>query len=285
MANKNALVVLSGGQDSTVCLFWAKQQYETVHCISFDYNQRHRRELISACVISELAGNYEHDILRVSKHLLVSTSPLNSNTELDKYENFEAMQELVGSKIEKTFVPMRNVLFLTIAANRAAEIGNCDLVTGICQEDNANYPDCTEQFRYAMQNSINLALGTNIDNYMRIQAPLMHKSKAETCRMSLDFEGCYKALAYSHTSYDGCYPPTDNNHSNLLRAEGFLKAGIPDPLVVRAWFENKMKLPETSNYDSIRLFADTQIPPYTLEELLSAATFSFLAAEQVNAND
>lgn len=274
--NKNALVVLSGGQDSTTTLFWAKQHYENVYCISFDYNQRHKIELESACKISGLLGCFEHEILRVSGQLLHSTSPLNSSAELDKYENFETMQEQVGNKVEKTFVPMRNALFLTIAANRAAEIGNCDLVTGICQEDNANYPDCTEQFRYAMQNTINLALGTNLDNYIRIQAPLIFKSKAETCRMSLDFEGCYEALAYSHTSYDGLYPPTDNNHSNLLRAEGFLKAGLPDPLVVRAWVEGLMSLPFTKNYDSVRLYAGTGTVLNFKEVLKFAVTFYFL---------
>ena len=279
--NKNALVVLSGGQDSTTTLFWAKQNYETVYTITFDYEQRHKIELKSASFIADMAGCFNRrDLVKIPSDMLKSTSPLNSKTELDKYENFEQMQEAVGNNIEKTFVPMRNALFLTIAANHAAAIGNCDLVTGICQEDNANYPDCTEQFRYAMQQSINLALGTDIDNYIKIQAPLMFKSKAETCRMSLDFYRCYEALAYSHTSYDGCYPPTDNNHSNLLRAEGFSKANLPDPLVVRAWIDGLMSLPNSDNYNGVRAFASSQSEPITnLAELLSWITFDFLEAE------
>lgn len=279
--NKNALVVLSGGQDSTVCLFWAKQNYENVHAITFDYGQRHSVEITSATIIADKAGCFDkHTFVKIPNDMLKSTSPLNSNTELDRYENFEQMQEVVGNNIEKTFVPMRNALFLTIAANHAAAIGNCDLVTGICQEDNANYPDCTELFRYSMQQSINLALGTDVDNYIHIKAPLMFKSKAETCRMALDYDGCYEALAYSHTSYDGRYPPIDNNHSNLLRAEGFFKANLPDPLVVRAWVDGLMSLPNSDNYNSVRAFASSQSEAITNPaELLSWITFDFLEAE------
>lgn len=281
--NKNALVVLSGGQDSTICLFWAKKNYKDVHAISFDYEQRHSIELESAKLVAKSVGVETHEIIKIPNEMLLSTSPLNSYSVLDRYESFEQMQEAVGNNIEKTFVPMRNALFLTIAANHATTIGNCDLVTGICQEDNANYPDCTEQFRYSMQQSINLALGTDVDNYIKIQAPLMFKSKAETCRMSLDFDGCYKALAYSHTSYDGRYPPIDNNHSNLLRAEGFLKAGIPDPLVVRAWIDGLMTLPHSDNYNIVRAFAASLSQPVTnLKEMLEWITFDLLEAEKYN---
>jgi 7-cyano-7-deazaguanine synthase len=254
MANKNALVVLSGGQDSTTCLFWAKLQYENVYSISFDYGQRHRIELDSATEIAKLANVVRHSVIEIPKEMLKSASPLNSNNKLDEYGSFSEMQQKVGNSIEKTFVPMRNTLFLTIAANHAVTIGNCDLVTGICQEDNANYPDCTELFRYSMQQTINQSLGTDVDNYMFVKAPLMFKSKAETCRMSLELPGCYNALAFTHTSYDGIYPPVGNNHSNLLRAKGFELAAIPDPLVIRAWAEGKMKLPSSDNYSIVRLY-------------------------------
>lgn len=263
-----ALVVLSGGQDSTTCLFWAIEQYgvENVHAITFDYGQRHRIEIAAAQTVADIAGlsdwiktgagdmqSGRHEKVKVPQ-CLISSSPLTSNNELDRYENFEKMEAEVGDKVEKTFVPMRNTFFFTIAANRAVALGIGNLVTGICQGDNANYPDCTERFSRKLEVAFNESLGLKplTGNWLRIVAPLMNLSKAETVKLSYHLPGCWEALAYSHTSYDGKYPPTDPNHSNLLRAEGFRQAGLPDPLVIRAWREGLMQLPETANYDGIR---------------------------------
>lgn len=247
-----ALVVLSGGQDSTTCLYMAIQQYGTlnVSAVAFDYGQKHVIELESATNIALLAG-VDLEVIDV-KGLLKSMSPLtNAATPLDKYENFEVMEAEVGTKIEKTFVPMRNSLFLTVAVNRALALGATRVVTGVCGQDNANYPDCTADFIHKIEESINESLGRifSDNDYIRIQAPLMFMSKAQTVQEAIDLgNDCLKALAYSHTSYDGKYPPVDNNHSNLLRAQGFLEACTPDPLVVRAACEGLMPLPMTDNY-------------------------------------
>jgi len=90
-----------------------------------------------------------------------------------------------------------------------------------------------------------------------IHTPLMTLSKAETCQMAFDNPECWEALGYTHTSYDGTYPPTDNNHSNVLRAYGFEQAGLPDPLVVRAFEEGLMDLPATNNYSPGRVLDET----------------------------
>lgn len=251
MSKTKALVVLSGGQDSTTCLFWAKGLFEEVHAITFDYGQRHSLEIEAAKKVAQLAAVASHEIVRVPA-ILESASPLTSANELERYEDFQKMDEVIGSRVELTFVPMRNTFFLTVAANRAVARGCHALVTGICQEDNANYPDCREVFRNLFERAINASLGHS--NVLQILAPLMYMSKADTCKMALDLPGCWDALAYSHTSYDGKYPPTDNNHSNLLRAEGFRQAGLPDPLVVRAWSEELMELPQTANYDNTRFY-------------------------------
>lgn len=269
--SEKAMVVLSGGQDSTTCLFWAMKEYGEVHAISFNYGQRHAIELESAVTVAKMAGVASHEIVDV-RGLLRSRSPLTSDTELEQYENAQQMAEVIGNRVELTFVPMRNTFFLTVAANYALARDCYDLVTGICQEDNANYPDCTEQFRRQMEETINESLGfsqkrrdrlveehatnmryASIPISFKIRAPLMHRSKAETCTLAHQLgPECWKALAFSHTSYDGKYPPTDMNHANVLRAEGFARARLADPLVLRAWREGLMELPASSNYDKYR---------------------------------
>jgi len=248
-----ALVVLSGGQDSTTCLFWAKRHYNEIHAITFNYGQRHAIEINAARSVGILAGVASHEFVDVP-NCLISKSPLTSNSELEKYENAEQMDAAIGNRRELTFVPMRNALFLTIAANRAEALGIPHIVTGVCQMDNANYDDCRATFIDATTEYINYALGHDHrgTNPIYIQTPLMTLSKAETVKVAYEMPDCWEALAFTHTSYDGKYPPTDMNHANVLRAQGFEEAGLPDPLVVRAWKEGLMELPETSNYDSYR---------------------------------
>lgn len=246
---KKCLVILSGGQDSTTCLFWAKQHYDEVHAITFNYNQRHSIEIDAAKIVADLAGVASHEVVEVPS-CLRSSSPLTSDSELERYENAKQMAEVIGNRVELTFVPMRNFFFFTVAMNRAVALGVFDLITGICQEDNANYPDCTELFRSAFQVAANLALG---DERFKIIAPLMDLSKAKTVQLAYDTPGCWEALAYSHTSYDGKYPPTDMNHSNVLRADGFARAGLPDPLVLRAVREGLMEFPDTANYRNLQM--------------------------------
>lgn len=247
------LVVLSGGQDSTTCLFWAKQKFDEVHAITFDYGQRHAIEIDAAIAVAKMAEVASHEIVKVP-NCLISSSPLTSESELERYEDAEQMGEVIGNRREATFVPMRNALFLTIAANRAEALGIPNLVTGVSQMDNANYDDCRAVFLEATENYINTALGHDHRGTpsIHIHAPLMNMSKAETVLLSATMPQCWEALAYTHTSYDGKYPPTDMNHANVLRADGFEKAGLPDPLVLRAFHEGLMQLPKSANYDGYR---------------------------------
>lgn len=268
-----ALVVLSGGQDSVTCLAWAKQEYEEVHAITFDYNQRHKIEIGAALKTGQMLSVKSHEIVTLGP-ILQGKSPLtNASETLEKYDNFDQMDSTIGNRRELTFVPMRNALFLTIAANRAEVLGDTEIVTGVCQMDNANYDDCREVFIKATQHYINTALGHDHRGTPPIQivTPLLNMTKADTVKWSLTLTGCYEALAYSHTSYDGTYPPTDNNHSNVLRAQGFLEAGVPDPLVIRAWHEGLMELPSTGNYAMIK-FSDAKSG--SLERALELARVS-----------
>jgi 7-cyano-7-deazaguanine synthase len=245
-ANK-ALVILSGGQDSTTCLFWAKERFKEVHAVTFDYGQTHAEEIRAAARVGCLADVVTHHFVQLGP-VLESTSPLTDPTQpLETYTDFDSMDEIIGDRVEKTFVPMRNALFLVLAANRAVALGCGVLVTGVCQADNANYPDCREDFIRAMEDTIDRALGQR-GGILGITTPLMHLTKAESIRLALEQDGCYAALAFTHTAYDGKYPPTGSDHASVLRAHGFFEAGMPDPLVIRAVMEGKMGMPPTTPY-------------------------------------
>lgn len=240
-----ALVVLSGGQDSTTCVFWAKQHFDEVHAITFDYNQRHKIEIDAAKKIADLAGVKSHKIVTLGP-ILGGTSPLVSDEKLEEYPD----GELPGG-LEKTFVPMRNQTFLTVAANHAYVLGARNLVTGVCQEDYGGYPDCRRVFIDSLESACNLGTFTGEDgalDALTIHTPLMFLTKAESVDLAKRIPGCYDALAWSHTDYNGDYPPTGSNHATVLRAQGFEAAGAPDPLILRAAFEGVMDLPATDNY-------------------------------------
>lgn len=246
MKNPRALVILSGGQDSTTVLFQAAQRHKHVHAITFDYGQRHDIEIESAKTVAALAGCVEHHILAVGP-VLGGRSPLVSNEVLEQYEG---MYSLPGG-LEKTFVPGRNLLFLTLAANFAYTRAITDVYTGVCEEDYGGYPDCRQKFIDAAQLAIREGMAYGDDDPFKdftIHTPLMNLTKADTVRLARDLPGCWEALAYTHTAYDGEYPPVGKDHASLLRARGFLEAMLPDPLVLRAVREGLMDLPDTPNY-------------------------------------
>lgn len=224
-----ALVIFSGGQDSTACLYWAKANFDRVEAISFDYGQSHRIELEAARVIADMAG-VKHEVVAVPD-LLRSESPLtNGGRNLETYANYDEMDAIIGDRVELTSVPMRNPLFITIAANRAITNNIKNIVAGICHMDNANYPDCRPSFVEAQERAINEALG--IDDF-KIHAPLLYLTKKETIEMCMAFDDCMNALAHSHTCYAGTFPPCGKCHSCVLRAKGFELCGVQDPLLQR----------------------------------------------------
>lgn len=225
-----ALVVLSGGQDSTTCLYWAKANYKEVEAITFNYHQRHRSEIDAAIDIAQLA-ECPHEVINIPE-CLHSISPLTSNNELETYDNEEMMNTTIGTRQELTFVPMRNALFLTIAANRAVEKGINTIVIGVCQMDEANYDDCREIFLNATTDYINTALGHDHRGTERItiKAPLLFLTKSESIHLAMKL-GAKQALKLSQTCYKGHFPPCGKCHSCILRAAGFEAAGLRDPLL------------------------------------------------------
>lgn len=246
--NNKAIIVLSGGQDSTTCAFWARSQGMELHAVTFDYGQRHARELEAAEKIADILGVASHEFVPLGSGVLKSTSPLVSRAELEQYPDHHSLP----GGLEKTFVPMRNQLFLTLAANRAYAIGANKLVTGVCQEDYGGYPDCRASFIQSFEHTSSLGSFTGEDGAperLTVHTPLMYLTKKQSVEMATMLPGCYAALAFTHTAYDGAYPPTGHDHASLLRAKGFEEADMPDPLVLRAAVEGLMPLPDTHNYE------------------------------------
>lgn len=223
---KKCLVILSGGQDSTTCLYWAKEHFEEVYALTIDYGQKHILELQAAKQVAILAQVVCHEIVEVGT-ILKGTSPLvNFDEKVGLYKDVDSLPE----GVEPTFVPARNALFLVLAANRAYCKGIKDIVLGVCEVDFAGYPDCRRSFI----DKIQIALGEGVGNsssYFTFHTPVMFLSKKETVDLSLSLSGCYEALRFTHTCYMGINPPCGRCHACLLRERGFREADIKDPIL------------------------------------------------------
>lgn len=223
----SAVVIFSGGQDSTTCLFWARMQFERVFALTFDYGQRHRREIGSAEEITSRWG-IPHLLLPVGSifNQIGSLSPLTDSTAVvDHYESADALPR----GLERTFIPGRNVLFLTLAAAYAVSLGAFDIVAGVCQEDFGGYPDCRRIFIDSMEVALSLGLERSGVRPFSIHTPLMYRTKADSVCLARTIPDCWDALALSWTCYEGGERPCSHCHACLLRARGFADVGEVDP--------------------------------------------------------
>jgi len=220
-----ALVVLSGGQDSTTCLYWALREFgaANVEAVTFDYGQRHRVELDCARKIAQLAG-VRQTVLPIDTFAAIGGNALTD----DNIAPEEGARDDADTALPNTFVPGRNLVFLSFAAALAYTRGIEHVVTGVAQTDYSGYPDCRENTLKALE----LALRLGMDSRVTLHAPLMFMSKADTVRLAQDV-GAMDAMAWSHTCYNGEVPPCGRCASCELRAKGFAEAGVADPLVVR----------------------------------------------------
>ncbi len=219
--NAQALVVLSGGQDSTTCLYWALDKFgsNAVEAITFDYGQRHRVERGCAARVAEFAG-VSHKVMPID-----TFAALGGNALTDR--NIGVQKEVdLETGLPNTFVPGRNIVFLTFAAAYAWQRNIEHLVTGVAQTDYSGYPDCRQETIEALQLTIRLGMASNVV----IHTPLMSLSKKETVLLARDL-GALEAMALTHTCYDGRRPPCGECPACELRARGFNEAGIEDPLL------------------------------------------------------
>ena len=196
MSERNAVCLLSGGQDSTTTLFWAKNKFDNVFALVIDYGQRHSIEIESAIKIAKIT-NTPFKILKLSGYFqtLTKSALINEGAISDNH--------CTNKNLPSSFVPGRNLIFLTSAAILAQQMGYNNIVTGVCETDYSGYPDCRNNTIRALELSLNLG----IDSNFVIHTPLMWLNKKETVELATTFPGCMEALKYSHTCYEGKFPP------------------------------------------------------------------------------
>lgn len=194
---EKVLVVFSGGQDSTTCLFWAKKHFKEVHALTFRYGQKHVQEVDVARSIAQKAG-VDWDVMDVSFISKIGTSSLtDASIEMDQVKPVDSFPN--------TFVPGRNMFFLGIAAVYARERGINHMVTGVSQTDFSGYPDCRDAFIKSLNVTLNLAM----DEQFVIHTPLMWIDKCETWAMAdrlgvLDIVRNETLTCYNGVKGDGC---------------------------------------------------------------------------------
>lgn len=187
-----ALVVFSGGQDSTTCLGWAKNRFEAVETVTFSYGQRHIVELEQARCIAERLGVQNTVFSLNIFDNLASSSLIEKNGDLNKPHEKKP-------NLPSSYVPNRNALMFTVAHAYAQKLGFEALVTGVCESDYSGYPDCREDFVLSLENALNLGS----DEHIKFHYPLMRLDKADTFALAKK-EGVLEiVLEYSHTCYNG----------------------------------------------------------------------------------
>ncbi|MBS4022293.1 MAG: 7-cyano-7-deazaguanine synthase QueC [Dethiobacter sp.] len=217
MKNK-AVVLLSGGLDSTTCLSVAHKEGLEVYTLSFDYGQRHGRELKCA---SKIASHYN-----VASHRVLRLEHFGGSALTDEHIDVPEYQD--GSDIPVTYVPARNILFLSYALGYAETIGADAVFIGVSAVDYSGYPDCRPEFITAFQKVIDVGTKSGIEgNSIRVITPLISLSKAETIKLATA-NGA--PLHLTTSCYNGREKACGRCDSCALRLKGFEQAGLTDPL-------------------------------------------------------
>jgi len=229
LQSRPAVVLLSGGLDSTTVLAIAKNQGFTPYALSFRYGQRHIHELKAAEAVVAAQGTTKHVVAQIDLREF-GGSALTADIAVPKRRSTTDMSH----GIPITYVPARNTVFLSFALAWAETLGASDIFIGVNALDYSGYPDCRPEYIAAYEAMANLATKAGVEGTqtLKIHAPLINLTKAQIVR-----EGLRLGVDYGLTS--SCYDPDEDGRpcgacdSCLLRAKGFAEAGVPDPLYVR----------------------------------------------------
>lgn len=221
---KKAIVLLSGGLDSTTALYLAKEQgFDEIYAITFRYGQKHDKELKCAQAIAKAAGVKEHKIVELMLNQWKGCSLTDESMEIHD-------GNVNRSDIPDTYVPARNMVFLSVAASYADALDIPDIFIGVSETDYSGYVDCREEFIKAMEHAINMGtvLGAEKKQKITLHTPFMHMTKTNEVhlgmKLGVDFGSTW-------TCYRGDEKPCGTCDSCLLRAKAFAEAGVIDPLI------------------------------------------------------
>lgn len=189
---RKAVVVFSGGQDSTTCLVQAIQDYDEVHAITFDYGQRHQLEVKIAQKLAKKLKIAAHKVLDVGVLGELAVSSLTR-------DDIPVSHQLTEKGVPNSFVPGRNILFLTLAGIYAYQIGAEAIITGVCETDFSGYPDCRDEFVKSMKEALNQGM----DYPLEIKTPLMWLDKAQTWALADELGALELIQNETLTCYNG----------------------------------------------------------------------------------
>ena len=215
-----AIVLFSGGLDSTTCLYWAIAQGYTCEALTVCYGQRHEREVAAARAIAQTLG-VKHHLITLNLPWLQSSSLVNRSAEIPDI----AVEEITRAGIPSTYVPGRNLLFLALAGSLLDSVGAQAIIAGPNAVDFSGYPDCTPQFFAAAAQALNRGTKTGVQRGIKVLAPLMDLSKAEIVKLAASLQVPFER---TWSCYAGGEKPCGKCDSCKLRARGFEQAGVRD---------------------------------------------------------
>jgi len=231
--SRKALVLFSGGIDSTTALYWAQGRYAEVSALSFDYGQRHRVELALARRLARRL-RLPHKVLKVDLRQIGGSALTDLSVSVPRIMR----QEEIGPGVPPTYVPFRNGIFLALAAAWAEVKDSNDIVCGFNTIDSPNYPDTRASFVRAMQRAVDLGTGASSKGRrLRIVAPFIRMKKSEIIRLGFSLGADY---SFSISCYGGREVPCGRCSSCLLRRRAWKEAGTKDHLLTRLRKEGKI---------------------------------------------
>lgn len=220
MTNKKAVVLLSGGLDSTTALAMAKASGAECYAISFNYGQRSSAELLAAERIAKSMGVVDHQVVNIDMGKIGGSALTDESIDVPEDE---------PEGIPVTYVPARNTVFLSFALGWAEVLGAQEIYIGVSAVDYSGYPDCRPEFIESFEKMANLATKVGVEGeHIKIQTPLMHLSKAETVKAGVEL-GVDYSLTVSCYQADDAGRACGKCDSCRLRIKGFVDAGITDP--------------------------------------------------------